>query len=52
MRKRRKGKIMNTFFVFNASNVKSAPAHSFHPNASLSAVRKGYVAVNHKDQLN
>ena len=52
MRKRRKGKIMNTFFVINASSVKSAPAHSFHPNASLSAVRKGYVAVSNKNRLN
>ena len=43
---------MNTFFVINASIVKSAPAHSFHPNASLSAVRKGYVAVSNKNRLN
>ena len=42
---------MNTF-VMNASSVKSAPAHSFHPNASLSAVRKGYVAVADKSRLN
>ncbi len=43
---------MDTFFVMNASSVKSTPAHSFHPNASLSAVRKGYVAFADKKRLN
>lgn len=34
---------MNTFQM-NACSAKIAPAHSFHPNASLRIQRKGYVA--------